>query len=221
MPGKLLLIIGIIPVAVSFFLAQYFGKRRFQSHLRLKSSVEDAVRAVLEDEKIKVKVGRPLWAGSNPLKSGVYTVDKKKAESKDLFDIAELAHSAGLAHLSIAHEKSVLYYYKIQRFAAIFPAFVILVAVMGKLAGKFHLMLCFGIASTGLGLASLACLFQLLTLREAAKRAVYKLEKQGFYSKMSEQEELEKAIYGITYIKLLPACLHVFLPGSKKPSEEK
>ena len=220
MVGKLLLLAGLVPFVISFAVAQFLGARRLSRTQQTRQSAVEMVQAVLASSGITVKQHRSWWFGSNPLKEKEFSLSAEVAESKDVKTVAAAVQAAGLALLQGVHEKSVLVRYKSVRFAAVFPLFVLIAAVLGRVVGRVNTSMCLGVISISLGLACLACLLTLATEREAANRAAKTLEKEGFFKRMSEQEAFEEALYGVVYLQALPRFFQKFALASIKPKSD-
>ena len=216
MGGKLLLIIGLFPFVVSFIVAQFFGVRRFSLLADSKKTALEVAELILEMEGVTVVLRRSWWFGANPLKGKEFSLSKEHASSQDIRKVATVAHTAGMAVLQLAHEKSVLMRYKSIRFASVMPLFAIIAAILARVVGKVGTSMCLGLVSLSLGLACVASLINLATEREAARRAIHILESKGFFKKLSEQEMFEEALYGIAYVNALPKIFHKFVFARKQ-----
>lgn len=172
---------------------------------------EQLAQLIFQDLELTIKKKKSWWSGLNPHKNGVVYFSENMLKRKTLGNAAELIHRCGLVLLESVHEKSVSKYYKTVRFVSIVPVFLIVAAVLAKLAGRLSFNVCFTVAVWGVALACLACLFNIITSREAVKRALYELEKRGGFKRLSEQEKVEGAAYGFVFLKSVPPLLAPFV----------
>jgi len=203
---KLLIIIGLIPCVICLLIATLMGSRRVGGG-NVGFTGRQLAKAILKGKGIEIKEKKSWWNGLNPFSGDKLILSKSALEGSTMFNSAQVIHTCGMALLEEVHESSVKKYYHTIRLVSILPIFMIVAAVLGKLIGRYSFNVCMLVGVWGVALACLACLLNILTSRQAVKRALHELDKKGTFKRMSDQEEVEDAAYGYVYILAAPPLM--------------
>lgn len=206
--NKILLVVGIIPFIIAYFVAQFFGAKRLLKKKNLPKKGGEVAQAMLPFLEVLPK---NMWIGNHPVKKTKMFVPKTLVASSHLNDVAKVVHLCGLVLLQEVHEKSVKLRYRTLKFTTVFPLFVVIILGFALLVKRVSPMLALACISMSLGLVSVTLLMNLAIEREAAKRGIEKCKEMQIFQKYIEIEELEVAVMGVAYLHALPLFMHRFV----------
>lgn len=207
--AKLFLLMGLIPVFVSFLARKFLsdGAVRKLGDDEVSISGQQMVERVLKkgrasEVKVQVKLRPFLVLGAKRL-----VVPPKLWESKRARDVAEAGLLAGLVLMARRQDKVVGWRTWAIKFGSAMPAFTMIVMAFALVIGRLGAGWCLGIVAASLGLATALLWFTLPVERAAAGTVADMLEETALVSRRAEGERLGKLVRALGWRRIVPGAI--------------
>ena len=207
--AKLLLLMGLIPVFVSFVARKFLSDRvvRKEGEEEVSISGRQMVDRVLTKGKaggvdIQEKKRPFMVLGLNRL-----VISPSLCESKQARDVAEAGILAGLVIIAQRQEKVVGWRLWAVKFGSAMPAFTTIVMAFAMVMGRLSATLCFGVIAASLGLATAFLWFTLPVERAAAGTVAEMLEDTAIMPRRSEGEKMATLVRALGWRRIVPGAI--------------
>jgi hypothetical protein len=207
--AKILLLMGLIPVIISFLARKFLsdGTVRGEGGAEVSISGGEMVDRILKkgsasDVEIQVKT-RPFQVlGPQRL-----VISSQLNESRRARDVAEAGLLAGLVLMARRQEKVVGWRIWAVKFGSAMPAFTMIVMAFALVVGKLGAGWCLGVVAATLGLATVLLWFTLPVERAAAGAVAEMLEETALVSRRSEGERLARLVKALAWRRIIPGAI--------------
>jgi len=217
---RLVIIISLIPILASWFVAKAMGSRRLGGHGSQRTSAGELLEKLTKGTNIKVRVKRKFWGGEVIASPGECLLDQATATSHLTTAHGKALLYFGLALLADVHEDSVKWRMKARKLSFVIPPFALMIVGAAAIAGRMSPILLIAAFFSTFALTCLMLLMSLSVEKQAARRAIAVLEDSRAIARIRDEEAISEACLGWAHLHALPHILHGFL-GVKHPKVEK
>lgn len=206
---KLLLLMGLIPVFVSFVARKFLSDRTVRQEGGAEVSITggEMVERVLKKGKadaveIQIKKRPFMVVGPDRL-----VLSPALSESRCARDVAEAGILAGLVLMARRQEKVVGWRRWAVKFGSAMPAFTTIVMAFAMVMGRLSAPLCFGVIAASLGVATAFLWFTLPVERAAAGTVADMLEETALVARRSEGESMANLVRALGWRRIVPGAI--------------
>lgn len=204
---KILFLTGLIPVFIVVLVAKIFGRNISEVGKSLACTGESLALSIFKNRELKVSLQKRVLWSSNPVKKQELVLEEKLAKSQTIGDLAAVLYQCGFALLWLSDKKIASNYFKAKRAAAILPVLTIVGAVLLKVANRVSFNVTVLIAISGIALASLFCLLNLIAGLRAAQAVAIELERGNLIKSYNNRELLNSQVRVLAFRDVLPSML--------------
>jgi len=205
--AKLLLLMGLIPVLISFFARKILSDNTVNAERGAEVSISggELIERILKkgqasDVEIQIKARPFRVLGPQKL-----VISSQLNESRKARDVAEAGLLAGLVLMARKQEKVVGWRTWAVKFGSAMPAFTMI--VMAFAMPKLGAVLCLGVVAATLGLATVLLWLTLPVERAAASAVAEMLEETALVSRRSEGERLANLVKALAWRRIIPGAI--------------
>lgn len=211
--GRLLFLLGIIPVILGIGARKWFGDRRLREHrdVRCQLSAETFARKLCEQANLPEPncTGRRSRAGKNEV-----VIAKELGSQDDRIALAETGLLVGLALLARRQPELLAWRDSSLRFAWAFPAFTLLVVVFAALAGSL-VRWALPISAWALAFGTLSGWLAVWIDWQAASLTSALLQKRAIIAREDDRIAIEKSMKAVAAKRFVPGLLGALFSDEK------
>jgi hypothetical protein len=207
--AKLLLLMGLIPVLISFIARKFLSDRivRKEGGSEMSISGHEMIERILKKGRavdVEIQVKKRLFMILGPTR---LVVSPSLAESRKACDVAEAGILAGLVLMARRQEKVVSWRKWAVKFGSAMPAFTMIVMAFAMVIGRLSPTLCLGVVAASLGFATAFLWFTLPVERAAAGTVAEMLEETALVSRRSEGEAIAGLVRALGWRRIVPGAI--------------
>lgn len=207
--AKLLLLMGLIPVFVSFIARRFLSDRivRKAGGTEVSISGHEMIERILKKGRagdVEIEVKKRLFMVLGPTR---LVVSPSLSQSRKARDVAEAGILAGLVLMARRQEKVVNWRKWAVKFGSAMPAFTMIVMAFAMVIGRLSPTLCLGIVAASLGFATAFLWFTLPVERAAAGTVADMLEETALVARRSEGEAIAGLVRALGWRRIVPGAI--------------
>lgn len=206
---KIPLLLGIIPVLISFLVRKTLSDRvvKREGGAEMSLNGRDLVERILKKGKapsVEILVKRNPFVKLGP---DCLLLSPAQAESRNALEVAEAALLAGMVLMARRESRVVGWRTWALKFGWAMPAFTTVVMAFAMVIGRLSPTWAIAVIAATLGLASILLWLTLPVEKEAARVVAEMLEETALIPRREDAERLAKLVRALSWRRVIPGAV--------------